>query len=186
MDLRAYPISAKQWEDLNNLYPETEKLEFIQKLEPLKEWSVNLIDEGDYQQHSIEIPMPELPNGRYLILALPKEDEVNSFAYSEVQVTNLALLQTTTDKEHLFQVVDRNNGAARASAKVTFYLRSNLILSNSKSYTTDKNGFVRIPLGGKSMSVEHKIVRYKDDQAQFGSTYIRKKNRQNNGSDVVS
>lgn len=185
LDLRAYPISAKQWEDLNNLYPETEKLEFIQKLKPSKEWSVNLIDEGDYQLHSIEIPIPELPNGRYLILALPKEEEVNSFAYSEVQVTNLALLQTTTDKEHLFQVVDRNNGAAKPDAKVTLYHRGNLILSNSKNYTTDKNGFVRIPLGGKSLSVENIKVGYKDDQAQFGNTYIRQKNRRNNGPVVV-
>lgn len=185
LDVRAYPISDKQWEDLNSLYPETDKLEFIQKLEPSKEWSVNLINEGDYQLHSIEIPMPELPNGRYLVLALPKEDDVNSFAYGEVQVTNLALLQTTTDKEHLFQVVDRNNGAAKPGAKVTLYHQGNRILSNSKNYITDKKGFVRIPLGGKSLSVENIKVVYKGDRAQFGNTYIRQKNRQNNGPDVV-
>ncbi|RRQ49332.1 alpha-2-macroglobulin [Maribacter algicola] len=185
LDLRAYPISDKQWEDLNNLYPESEKLEFIKKLKPSKEWSVNLIDEGDYQLHSIEIPMPELPNGQYLILALSKENDLDSFAYSEVQVTNLALLQTTSENQHLFQVVDRNNGAAKPGAKVTLYHRGNLILSNSKSYTADKNGFVRIPLGGKSLSVEQIKVVYKDDRANFGNTYIRQKNRQNNRPEVV-
>ncbi|PIB28223.1 alpha-2-macroglobulin family protein [Maribacter sp. 4G9] len=185
LDLRAYPISAKQWEDLNNLYPESEKLEFIQKLQPLKEWSVNLINEGDYQLHSIEIPMPELPNGQYLIFALPKEGSGESFAYSEVQVTNLALLQSATDKEHIFQVVDRNNGAVKPGAKVTLYHWGNRMGQNSKSYISDKNGFVQIPLANKSLSVEFVKVAHGGDVAQFGNTYIRQKNKQNNGPDVV-
>ena len=55
---------------------------------PVKEWSVDLPDDGDYQNHSAEIKIPELNAGQYLILiSSDKNFSYNKNAYYTWQNT---------------------------------------------------------------------------------------------------
>ncbi len=46
-----------------------ELVEFYASQNPVKEWAIDLPDDKDYQNHSVEIKMPSLSFGRYLVLA---------------------------------------------------------------------------------------------------------------------
>ena len=78
-------------------------------------WQVSLPNRYDYQEHSTEIAAPPLSGGTYLLLsrvngAASVEDGI--FAYTSIQVTNLALAESSLDNNrNRYQVVDRNTGA---------------------------------------------------------------------------
>lgn len=184
LDLKAYKVSQKQLETLEDLYPIQKQLAYIKDLELKTSWTAKLINENDYQNHSIEIPIPALAKGQYIILAsssdLEKDDNTKeSFAFSPIQVTNLALLETRTPKEHIFQVVDRNTGKVKPGAKVIIYYQRNYrgALLN-KSLVTDKNGFAKTDLNRTSISVQEIKVSYNDEVTFFGNTYINQKRKE--------
>src|SRR5690606_74048 len=128
-----------------------------------------------------EIPLPTLENGYYLILAEPKPDikidaSEKAFAYGLLQATNLALVETSTDLEDIFQVVDRNNGSPIEGAQVK--------LSHTKNYdgpilgktlTTDKTGRIRLQRSKDRWTNVSIEVSYKNEQAYFGEYYIQQK-----------
>ncbi|MFX0555349.1 carboxypeptidase-like regulatory domain-containing protein [Maribacter sp. CXY002] len=181
LELKAYTVSQSQKAELLEVYPIQKQLEFIKNL-PLKtSWEVKLINENDYQNHSIEIPVPKMDNGQYIILATSKssdsqEDPQGSYAFSPIQVTNLALSETKTPDRHLFQVIDRNTGEPKNKAKITFYYRRNYRGSLlKKKLLTDDNGFAAFPLNGNTISVSHTEINHKDEIAIFGGTYINRK-----------
>jgi len=41
---------------------------------PVKEWAVKLENDGDFQQHAVELKMSELPFGYYVVLAGTDKD----------------------------------------------------------------------------------------------------------------
>lgn len=87
---------------LNDSLEEKEKDLYSQELIDLyraqkaeKEWAVNLPDDNDYQNHSVEIAMPPLPFGKYVVvLATDKsfKGEGNAVAYSKTWVTNISFI----------------------------------------------------------------------------------------------
>jgi len=147
LSLSARKISQKQWEQLEDIYEEPEQLEFLKKLTIVTAWESDLKNESDYQKHSTEIQLPPLPNGQYVLLAMPKENELGSFAYSRVQVTDFAVMETRTPSQHIFQIIDRENGApiSGASVKLSYQLRYDGPRKN-QSLTTDAMGMVTLPL----------------------------------------
>ncbi|MGB3151099.1 MAG: carboxypeptidase-like regulatory domain-containing protein [Maribacter sp.] len=183
LDLKVYKIRDKQLEILENLYPIQKQFGYIQELELQTSWTAQLKNEGDYQQHGIEIPLPSLSNGQYIILATPstpeqEKDSTESFAFSPIQVTNLALTETRTPEEHIFQVVDRNTGKPMPDTKITLYYKKNYrgaLLT--KSFVTDNNGLASIDLNGSSISVQKCKVDAGSDVAFFGNIYINQKQR---------
>ncbi|WP_289644351.1 alpha-2-macroglobulin family protein [Maribacter aestuarii] len=185
LELKAYKVSQKQLEELENLYPIQKRLSYILGLKLQTSWTVKLKNEDDYQLHSIEIPAPALANGQYIILATPaapkqEKDSTESFAYSPIQVTNLVLMETRMPAKHIFQVVDRNTGKPKPNAKITLYYKKNyrgMLLT--KNLVTDKMGFASMDLTQKSISVQKCKVYNEDDVAFFGNTYINQKKREN-------
>ncbi|MFS4467031.1 carboxypeptidase-like regulatory domain-containing protein [Maribacter sp. 2210JD10-5] len=183
LDLKAYEISRKELEQLNDLYPPSKQYAFIKKLKAKKSWSVTLKNEKDYQSHSIEIQLPALPNGQFLILATPngieKNEENPVFAFSKVQVTNLVVHEHSTPQEKIFQVIDRNNGAPKKDAKITLFYRRNYKGPFLKKYvTTDNKGLAAIPLGKSNLSIAYVKVEHEGEKAYFGGTYINKKQKE--------
>jgi len=180
LQFTAYKISDKELKKLQTLYQRKKQLAYIKKLKAVQSWDTDLMDEGDYQSHGMEVKLPALPNGAYLVLATSQSSEKTeaSFAYSTVQVTNLSLSQRRTAKEELFQVVDRNNGAPIRGAKLTISYRRNYRGNISeKTLTTDSNGFAGFPLASSSYRVTSVKATHKDETALFGNTYINSKPR---------
>ncbi|WP_282054627.1 alpha-2-macroglobulin family protein [Maribacter luteus] len=184
LKLSAFTIIGSDLEKLNSLYPEPKKLDFIKKLKLVKSWDTDLKNEGDYQNHSTEVLIPELNNGIYVLLATPK-DESTSFAYSDIQVTDLALVETRSTSEHRFQVIDRNNGQPKKQVKVKFSYRENYDGKTlTKSFVTDDQGQVKIALPNKQWTRIHTTITSGDDTAYFGEYYINQKRNTSNKSNI--
>ncbi len=177
LQLAAYEINQSDLKELNELYPEPNKLAFIKKLKQAKSWQATLKNEGDFQNHSTEVLLPELNNGQYVILATP-QDNKKSFAYTDIQVTNLALVETQSLSHHIFQIIDRNNGQPKKEARLELSYQKNYdrpLLT--KSFITDQLGLVTIPLPNQRWTRIGTIISAGDDRAYFGDYYINQKRK---------
>lgn len=167
------PLNHKQWSTLENLYPQEKKLAFIKKLSVALSWKATLKNERDYQTHSTEVSMPPLENGRYLIVAEPVEQSDKTFAYAQVQATNLAVVETQAESHQSFQVIDRNTGRPIENAKILFRYRLNYDGKRlSKTLMTDKTGTVHIRRTDAEWSDISLTVSHDNDLAYFREYYI--------------
>ena len=172
LSLVIHKLSQTQFEELNKTYRQEDQLAFINTLDRLTQWEQTLRNEGDYQIHSTEIVLPKLDNGRYLIFTKPNDDS-NTFAFSTIQITNLAVVENTIDNKTVFQVIDRNNGKPipEAKLKITYqknhngkYVTENLV-SNSKGEAIISKTAIRYT----NVKIE---VTFKGERAYFGDYYI--------------
>ena len=171
--LTARNITQKQWRSLEELYPEEKKLAFIKQLSIAKTWEASLTNENDFQSHSTEISMPPLDNGQFIILAEPYDKTDKTFAYTQVQVTNLALVETQTETHQDFQVVDRNNGKPIAGAKMTFSYRLNYDGKRlNKTFVSDKTGSVAIKRAANEWSDLSISLTHDNDTAYYSDFYL--------------
>ncbi|MBC8767625.1 alpha-2-macroglobulin [Arenibacter sp. BSSL-BM3] len=180
--LSARKISQKEIKQLNELYPEDKKLAFIQKLKEVKKWDAKLIDENDYQSHKIEILLPELANGSYIILGIPNTDTQTTFSYSHIQVSNLALVEAKTNTDHHFQVIDRNNGKPISRATLKFSYHQNYEKPElTKTFISDEKGMVVLPLSNERWNNVDIQVSAKDEEAYFKDFYVNAKYEDESG-----
>ena len=92
---------------------------------PIHEWSVDLPDDKDYQQHSVEIKMPALSFGQYLILVGTDSEfsyVKNAVGYSKTWVTNISYIRKETgENKVLFYALDRKSGNPFSNINVEVY-----------------------------------------------------------------
>ena len=85
----------------------------------VQEWSVQLPDDKDFQQHSVEIKIPSLSVGQYLILVGTDSEFSyikNAVGYSRTWVTNISYIRKETDvNKVLFYALNRKSGQALSS-----------------------------------------------------------------------
>ena len=103
-----------------------ERVQKLVKLAPLLQWNVTLPDDGDLNEHRVELPIEGLPPGRYTVLA--SNDAAFTFRKSLVvatsfQCTQLAATQREVPKGEEVLVVHRGTGAPISDATVTMQLR---------------------------------------------------------------
>ncbi len=181
----AYKTKPDELEALEKLYDKNEKLAFIKRFTVAKTWAAPLKNEGDYQKHSIEILVPELTNGLYLLVATPKGEAETYFSYGTIQVTNLALVETKTNTTDTFQVIDRTNGKPIAGAQLTLTYKINYDKKLvTKTFTTATNGQVIIPRSSENWTEITAKVSFSKETAYFGDYYIHEEysNRNNNNT----
>ena len=119
-------------------------------MKPEKNWSINLPDLQDHQQHSAEIRTDGLANGTYFILAsidpgfsLTK----NIIARQLTYVSNISYINTNSND---YYVLHRDNGQPLAKARVQVWeSRYNQKISayeeiKAEKYLTDESGFFRL------------------------------------------
>jgi uncharacterized protein YfaS (alpha-2-macroglobulin family) len=91
----------------------------------VQEWSVDLPDDKDYQSHSVEIKMPALSVGSYLILVGtdPEFSYVkNAVGYSRTWITNISYIRKETgENKVLFYALDRKSGNPFSNINVEVY-----------------------------------------------------------------
>ncbi|WP_047416313.1 alpha-2-macroglobulin [Cellulophaga sp. Hel_I_12] len=173
VSLTAYKSSPEQLEKLNNFYDKDEKIAFIKSLKPHKNWSSILKNEGDHQSHRSEVAIPELKNGYYILVATSNPDAIDSFAYSGLQVTNMALVESQNDRTHTFQVIDRTNGKPIAGASLQLNYRINYDKKFlSKTFTADAKGQIHISKSLENWTEIKAKVSYAKETALFSPYYI--------------
>ncbi|WP_020605822.1 alpha-2-macroglobulin family protein [Spirosoma spitsbergense] len=112
------------------------------------ETSVSLPDNGDLNQHSVEIPVKGLPIGQYILLATSDDtfsDKTEPVQFASFTVSGLSYLLTsaTNGATQPIVVTNRLTGEPIRNAVVAV-IRVNS-LTPVKTYTTDANGWVKIP-----------------------------------------
>ena len=172
LQFKIFKISRNQLKKFNKTYRKQQQLAFIKTLKPTTEWHSTLRNENDYQTHTTEILLPKLNNGNYIIFASPENDE-NTFAFSTVQITNLALVETDKNDFKTFQIIDRNNGKPISNVKVELsYFRNNNRSEQTENHTTDLFGKIKINKSKKRYRNVNLKVKHGNDVAYFGDYYI--------------
>jgi hypothetical protein len=125
------------------------------RLSPVKTFSVVLPDDKDYQNHAVEIKMPELPEGYYIILAATSKDfsiSSNAVAYNDCWITDLSYIKRTDpDGFTQYQVLNRITGEPVKDANAQLYREKYNYTSREyeyikgENYSTDENGMFTIP-----------------------------------------
>ncbi|WP_461598170.1 alpha-2-macroglobulin family protein [Winogradskyella sp.] len=177
-----YKIDSNQLETFKKAINTDDKLKFFNKLKPLHSFTSNLKSEGDYQEHSTEVIIPQLSNGFYLIKADTKKDSV--FAVTHLQVTDLALLESTENDVVNYQLINRTNGLPIVDAVINITYRNNRDKSFSKMLSTDRYGKFSFKKDGNYYRQLEIRANYKDDTAFFGEYYISRAFRERENNDT--
>ncbi len=169
-----FKLKRNELEKFNKIYRKEEQLAFIKKLDTDINWESILRNENDYQTHTTEILVPKLNNGTYLIVA-SDESNIETFAFSTIQVTDLALVETENDHYKTFQIIDRNNGKPIGNASVELsYNENNSRSSQQENFTTNTYGEIKIEKDSDRYRNITAKVRHGNDLAYFGNYYVNK------------
>ncbi|MBK6540406.1 MAG: hypothetical protein IPG10_03800 [Flavobacteriales bacterium] len=97
---------------------------WLTQQKPVREWSVDLPDDGDLNEHLAELPIDALPLGRYSILisnAAEFTAKRDVIAHAPVQVTRLSLVERRVRNELDLVVLDRWTGVPQPGVKVILF-----------------------------------------------------------------
>ncbi|WP_417861120.1 alpha-2-macroglobulin family protein [Winogradskyella sediminis] len=183
LDFEIYKVSKHQLETFNNTYRAEVKEAFFKKLNLAQSFSRALKTEGDYQNHSTEIVLPNLTNGLYIVKA-NTNSEHNVFATAHIQVTDIALVESVQNDKQLYQVINRNDGKPLANVKVKLSYTNYNNKSFTKSFTTDRFGKFNFKKDKNYYNAVQIVVTTKNDTAYFGDYYINRTYKQNQNKDT--
>ncbi|MGY6649527.1 alpha-2-macroglobulin family protein [Wenyingzhuangia sp. IMCC45574] len=163
-------LSKQVSDSLYNNRKISKKTDFIKRIPKLLEWKEILKEVKDYKEHQTEVLIPELSQGKYLLIGKAKGQ--NNYSFKEFQVTNLSFLKL---KDGMFQVVDRWTGAPVANAKVNLYQKKDRWMKRglNKNFVTDANGAFVYPSKYRFYSVRA-TVSTDNDKAVFNSFSVDK------------
>ncbi len=139
LKFRIVPYSFQKWDGQNYYYGEEQekflKAHFAEK--PLTAWELKLpSNEGDFQAHTAEMKIPELPAGSYLLLATDGEFDLKStVSWTILQISDLAFVQRSLKSRMEVLVFQRNLGDPIGGAKVDFFIKR--YNYNSQKYETN-------------------------------------------------
>lgn len=167
---RVFKSTREYEENLNRVHNDYEKLKMLKNLEKVTEFSNTLKNKKDYQNHSTEVILPKLAQGEYVILASTSSNfEKNSnFAYSYIQATSLALVESVSKGKYTFQVVNRETGKPINKAKfhIKNYQVNKYNKAIDKTFISDENGFVNYIPTNHHYRVEV-VINKDDDKGSF-------------------
>ncbi len=124
-NFRLVKLSDAQIRELSELYQQDKIVSYLNKLKVEKQWSVDLIDEGDFQTHSVDISVPACKNGIWMLMVSEKEDfsyNKNGISYSIFNVSDLSYFYRQMDGKYEFTLTDRNSGAPLENVKAEFFI----------------------------------------------------------------
>ena len=121
------------------------------------EWNISFPDDGDFQSHSVEIKIPELNIGEYLLLASDNPDfsiDRNAVTYSFLTISNISFVQREIENERKdFYVLHRETGKPLSGVKANVWFkeynykkRKYERVRHPQQFITDKEGYFNIPI----------------------------------------
>jgi uncharacterized protein YfaS (alpha-2-macroglobulin family) len=174
IDFKIGTVTDKELKVLRKYRLTEEKLKILNKMTALESWTSNLKDENDYQQHRTEITIPKLKNGCYIIFGQAQND-TNTFAFKELQVSNIAYIQKENKGDITYQIIDRSNGKPFANANVTFeYIKDYKGNYKTNKFTTDSKGEFIVAKADYRRSQIKLIIEAGNDTVLFESLYLNR------------
>ena len=140
-------------------------------IKPLKEWTLKLPDDGDFQSHNTQIKIPALPKGYYVIFFSDYQDftaKNQTFGYTSCWVTGISYISESNKPEGKleFFVLDREKGHTLKGVEIQAFAREYNYQSRAyvnkpvASYISDDKGSFSITspaTPSKSFYLEFKL-----------------------------
>ncbi|MCP4439877.1 MAG: alpha-2-macroglobulin [Aureispira sp.] len=180
--VRVVKMNENQYRTFNEKYNE-HKVTYFNSFSPAHKWSLDIPEEGDFQNHSLEFQIPKLQTGRYVVAISDNSKfpyDKNGIAYSSFYVSNISISKRQVDGIHEFYINDRITGQPLEGAKVECFVQKwNSILRRYEYHktqiaTTDKNGWMQSKrhhnTGGYNSSFRLKVS-YQKDQLYMDDTH---------------
>ncbi|MEM5565331.1 MG2 domain-containing protein [Psychroserpens sp. AS72] len=151
-----------------------ERLKILNNMKAIESWTSNLKDENDYQQHRTEIAIPKLKNGRYIIFGQVQNDN-KTYAFKEIQVSNLAYIQKEDKGDVTYQIIDRTNGKPVQNANITLeYVKNYNGSYKTDKYITDVNGEFLVKKAEYNRSQIKLTIKANNDTVLFESLHLNR------------
>ena len=110
-----YEKYSRRYNNYENGYGPNELMKEYLQYKPVKEWTLELPDDGDFQTHNLDFKVDELPAGYYVVLLSANtafDLENNGIAYASTWVSNLSFVNRRLQNgSYEFYVLDRETGA---------------------------------------------------------------------------
>ena len=116
------PLDFKK--SLTEPYIDNEK--FYTNLAPVKTWNIDLPNDNDSQNHTMEIALPELPIGYYAVLSSTDErfsENSTIWKVNKIWITNICYVQKNVNGTPTFLLLNRETGAPIRNAIAQTYTR---------------------------------------------------------------
>ncbi|MCK4359567.1 MAG: hypothetical protein KAW92_12680 [Candidatus Cloacimonetes bacterium] len=150
-----FPIEDK--EELLYNYDYEKRVKYFLKQQLVKEWIINIPDDEDFQSHAVEIKIPELDLGSYVILVSNNKNfsfDKNAVAYSFLTISNISFVQREVENERKdFYVLHRETGKPLSGVKANVWFREYNYekrkyerIKHPQQFFTDKEGYFNIPI----------------------------------------
>lgn len=130
--------------------------------ETLKKWTFSLRNDGDYQSHSVEMPVEPLPIGSYVLLAATGSGfdvDNHAVAISFFQATNISYISRNLNRYAWeYRLLHRHTGKPLSGTHVQVWYREynrssrRYIEVKGERFTTGAGGYVSI---GKNQVKKH-------------------------------
>lgn len=150
--LKTTPEKDREWRE-NSMNENLYKTYLTLPVE--KNWSVDLPVDNDFQSHKVEIKIPELASGYYVLLLSTGSDfikDTNILAANNFWVTGISHISRQTEEgAYDIYVADREEGTPLNGVKASTYYRAYNYTSRQYEnkagivYTSLKDGFIAIP-----------------------------------------
>lgn len=165
-------------DDLDRQEPE----KWLLGMKAVKEWSIELPDDGDLNAHLVELPVAGLPLGTYAIVVARDavfRAEQGAVAYALFTSTGLSVTQRTWNGRTELVVLDRWSGTPRAGVTVDRWTRQEDKDVRYGEATTDVEGRAEFPVMGDGVRV-HYILHQGADRyrTSMGWVHVERSNVQ--------
>lgn len=169
-----------------------DKIAYINRQRPLRSWSQKIPDEGDYQFHSVELAVPVLDIGQYIIVVSDTKTvtpEKSKAEFIQTTVSQLAYLQRhSPENQSEFVVVNRSSGAPMPGVKAEFFTRTynrqqrNYQMNKVGEAISDTDGFIRHDLAANmyfriKLSLEQDVLFLEDGYSNYNEN-LEERNQQ--------
>lgn len=141
-----------------NYYIDYERflLDFYNKKPNVSEFSYDLPNDKDYQQHKTEIKIPALPIGEYIILVGTSPSftyEKQSVSFIHTTISNLSYISREKNNSIQLHIINRKTGKPVQGVKAQVHEEkynynnrySEYTYPATDSYNSDKDGYITIP-----------------------------------------
>ncbi len=159
-------------------YRDQNELKRLLLLPILREWNVELPDDGDLNEHLTELPLEPLGLGAYSIIAMdaPKATDASTVVVTTVQVTRLAIAQhQLPDRSAAVVVMDRESGVPIKDAKAELftqeYQRNGWQDRLIASALTDANGIAKLSVPDRSNGQNRWVITHEKDKLSASGNY---------------
>lgn len=163
LSLNISKIDPKKYQIIfeKGLYGKDLYQEILNQSTPINVQNIDLQSIQDYQQHQSEMIVNALDKGFYILslVGYSKENDTLSVSYSNIKVSNIAVLQRPVNDKVEIVILNRKDGTPISNAEVKIWYdqysyqeRKRLKVFAGK-YVSDSNGFVSSQLNSSSQII---------------------------------